>query len=78
MYVAINKSFKSTKDTFEGGVHNSHIEELNSLATTISCLFKVYGPMKLQAVPVSSILTKCVHIPMKIKTYDFIIPTKPI
>ena len=72
-HVAIINSLETTKDVFED-ILSSNIEEFNSLARTKPCVFKVYGPMKLHAVPVASILSKCVHIPMKTKTYDFIIP----
>ena len=72
-HIAIMNSFETTKDAFED-ILSSNIEKFNSLARTKPCFFKVYGPMKLHAVPVASILSKCVHIPMKTKTYDYIIP----
>ena len=45
IHVAIIETFESIKDAFEG-MHSENIEELNSLATTKSCIFKVHGPRK--------------------------------
>ena len=39
------ETFESIKDAYEG-MHSENIEELNSLATTKSCIFNVYGPRK--------------------------------
>ncbi len=71
--VAIIETFSSMKDAFEG-LHSKNFEDLNFLVTTKPCVFKVYGPKILYAVPVHSIVTKCVHITMNSKPHDFITP----
>ena len=51
LHMAILDTFESIKDA----MHSENIEELNSLATTKSCIFKVYGPKKLHAVQIPRI-----------------------
>ena len=58
-------------------VQNSSIPELNPLSLSINTF--IVKVMKLSitnvfvAVPVSSIISKCVHVPIKGKPYDFIV-----
>ena len=57
-------------------VQNSSIPELNSLSLSINTF--IAKVMKLSitvfvAVPVSSIVSKCVHVPIKGKPYHFIV-----
>ena len=66
IHVVIIETSEYRKDAFEG-MCSENIEELNSLATTKSCIFQVYGSRKSHAIPVYSILTKCVYVPMKTK-----------
>ncbi len=74
--VAIIAVFGAIKDAFEE-VQNATIPELNTFSLTNSCVFKVDKLSVLQqfqATPVSSIAIKCVHIAMKSKPFDFIVP----
>ena len=74
--VAIIAVFGPANDAFEG--LQSTIQELNSFSLNNSCIFKVEKISiirKFQAVPVSFIQTKCVHIPIKAKPFDFIVTT---
>lgn len=71
--VAILAVFESVRDAFEG-VQASTISEINSFLTTKSCIFKFSSSREFKAVPVSSILLKCVHIPIESKPFDFVVP----
>lgn len=70
--VAIIAAFRPAKDAFEG-VERATIPDLNLFSLTNSCVFKVEKVQQLQAVPVSSILTKCVCISIPSKPYYFIV-----
>ena len=74
--VAIISVYDNIRDAFEG-VQSATIAGLNSFLLTSSCVFKVQKqtvpPKNFLAVPVSSFLTKCVHIPIMSKPYDFIV-----
>ena len=71
--VAIVAVFGSVRDMFEG-VQASTIPEITSFLMTRSCIFKVCFSGEFQAVPISSIILKCVHIPVESKPFDFIVP----
>ena len=72
--IAIIAIFGSSSDIFES-VRDSPISELNLSKEINSYLFKVQKISVTQrtvAVPTSSIISKCVHIPIKGKSYDYI------
>ena len=74
--VAIIADFGFVKDAFEG-VQRATIPELNQFLLKNSCIYtfeKETVSRKIVAVPVSAIKTKCVHIPIKSKCYDFVVP----
>lgn len=74
--VAIIADFGLVKDAFEG-VQRATIPKLNSFLQKHSCIFtfeKETASRKFLAVPVSSIISKCVHIPIKSKDHDFVVP----
>lgn len=75
--VAIIAKFGSIKDAFEG-LQRATIHELNNFSSTKCFIFKVERLSSttncLQAIPISSIITKCVHIPILSKSHDFIVP----
>lgn len=71
--VAIISTYELVQDAFEE-VPRSTIQELNTFAITKSCVFrieKLSSTSILQAIPISSIINKCVHIRSESK--DFII-----
>lgn len=70
--VAIVALFGSAIDAFEE-VQRATIQELNTFSCTNSCIFKVQKisiTNQFKALPISSILSKCVHIPIKSKPYE--------
>lgn len=73
--IALLATFQSPKDVFDG-LCPASIELLNSHSCNISCIFKVakLSPpvSNFEAVLISSILVKCVHIPSL--TCDYVIP----
>jgi hypothetical protein len=71
--VAIMAAFGSVRDAFEG-VPASTIPEITSFSMTRSCVLKVHFSGEFQAVPISSIILKCVHIAVESKPFDFIVP----
>ena len=73
--IAIIAVFGSSSDIFES-VRDSTISELNRSKDINSYLFKVQKISVTQrtvAVPTNSIICKCVHIPIKGKSYDYIV-----
>ena len=72
--MAIIAVFNRVKDAFEG-IQAANIQELNAFSLQYSCIFKVESNIEqFLAVPVSSILTKCIHIRVKSQPFDFIVP----
>ena len=73
--IAIIAVFGSVEDAFKN-IPRSGIPELNSFLLTKSCIYKVKKMVtkRFEAIPISSILLKCVHIHIDSKPYDFIIP----
>ena len=74
--VAIIADIGSVKNAFQD-IPRSTIQELNFNASKYSCIFKcekLTNSTTYIAIPVSLILTKCVHIPVKSKSFDFIVP----
>ena len=72
--IAIIATSPSVKDAFDGLSHAS-ISKLNKYRLTNSCIFKVdkiISPINFQAIHVSSITMKCVHIPSQ--SYDYVVP----
>lgn len=72
MPIAIIATYGLAKDAFEK-VPRSRIHDLNTLSQTKSCIFQIEKPSNpvLQAVPISSIISKCIHISTDL--YDFIV-----
>lgn len=72
--IAIIATFSSVKDAFES-LRRASIAELNSYSMVNSCIYsaeKLSTSLNLHAVLVSSIMTKCVHIPSN--SCDYIVP----
>lgn len=72
--IAIIATFPSATDAFDG-VPAAGIAELNNYALTNSCIFKVEkisDPPDYEAISVSSIIVKCVHVPSQ--SCDYVIP----
>ena len=73
--VAIIAVFQSPEDAFKD-LATSVIPELNIFSLAHTCIFRVSRTpsMTFQAVPVSSILCKCVFISVETDSYDYVVP----